>query len=194
MPRKLTRGHAYERAMRKTNFTHDATALPHNRPGGHRRQTQETQKADNAWRPSQSGHLADTRRSHGRHIWRTRFGGRRKADTADKVGRRGQSAIKADTRRTQGAQWRTHGGDMADKLRGRGQSISRPAFFLLRETFWIFHIERPDLAIQTLLEKSFGTMKSRVCPLVCIQVESIFHYFVSLTRKQAVQKTTASTS
>ena len=46
---------------------------------------------------------------------------------------------KADTRRTRfgGAakrtQRRTQGGHMADKLRGRGQSISQPALFLLRE-------------------------------------------------------------
>ena len=43
-------------------------------------------------------------------IWRTRFGERRTADT-----------------------WLTQGGHVTDKLRRRGQSISRPAFFILRE-------------------------------------------------------------
>ena len=42
--------------------------------------------------------------------------------SALKADKRGRSGIKAD-----------NGGHMADKLRGCGQSISRPAFFLLRE-------------------------------------------------------------
>ena len=87
----------------------------------------------------QGEHMAETRRAHGRQM-------------AGKVWRRGQSGFKgrkADTRWKHGAQGghkadkrRTKCGDaakaesrrtMADKHRGRGQSISWPAFFLLRE-------------------------------------------------------------
>ena len=65
---------------------------------------------------SQGGHVAETRRSR-----RTQGG-----QTADTRRTKNGDTAKAESRRTQG-------GHMADKHRGRGQSISRPAFFLLRE-------------------------------------------------------------
>ena len=93
-----------------------------------------------AWRGGQN-----TRRTHGRqaHTWRTSFGG---ADSKgglkrcthgehmeDKVWRRGQSGLKVDT-----------SGHMADKLQGRGQSISRPAFFPKREPHSKLFREKPS--------------------------------------------------
>ena len=73
----------------------------------------------------------------GADTWRTKFGDAAIAETRRTQGRR-----KADTWRTRGGQGldarpkRTQGKHEADaeadKLRGRGQSISRPAFFSKR--------------------------------------------------------------
>ena len=71
-------------------------------------------------------HEADTRDTRGGQC----------LEAQPKRTRGGHKAHKAVTRRTYMAYkvWRqTQGGRTADKLRGRGQSISRPAFFLLRE-------------------------------------------------------------
>ena len=79
---------------------------------------------------------ADSRQTPGRtyagHI-KTRFGGAAKIDSRQTRGRhmrthaaRGsQSGLKTNTRDKR----RIHGGHEADKLWGRGQGISRPAFF-----------------------------------------------------------------
>ena len=45
----------------------------------------------------------------------------------------GGQGLEARPKQTTQDKWRTQAGHMADKLRGRGQSISRPAFFFLRE-------------------------------------------------------------
>ena len=73
------------------------------------------------------GHKADTRLGD---TSRTRFGG-----TAKRTQRRTQGGQSAETRpkRNQGGHKVNNGGHMAAKLRGRGQSISRPALILLRE-------------------------------------------------------------
>ena len=90
--------------------------------------------ADKVWRSGHRGLKADTGQTQGGHMedtWRTRLGGTAKADS-----RRTQGRHKADRhmvdkewpKRTQGGH-KAHGGHEADELRGRGQSISRPAFF-----------------------------------------------------------------
>ena len=107
------------------------------------------------WRRSQSGHVADTWRAHGGHMadkWQ--FGGGARSGlrhTRRTQGGRTQggqglearpSALKGGHKashggqsvgtwpmRNQGGHKADNGGHMADKLRGRGQSISRPALF-----------------------------------------------------------------
>ena len=110
----------YKRAMLRKKFTSRCHGpAPQQAWWTYTRQTQETQEADiggavkaDTWR-TQGGHMdkiygvqgleADARRTHG--------------------------GPKADTRpeRHQGGHKADNGGHMADKLRGRGRSISRPA-------------------------------------------------------------------
>ena len=73
--------------------------------------------------------MADKERTHGRHVVDTLWKKEGGTQEADKVWRRGQIGHVADA----GGHKADNGGPMADKLRGRGQSISRPAFFPRRE-------------------------------------------------------------
>ena len=128
-------GKVWRRGERDTRRTHLTQ-------GGHMTDTWRTSfggtahttrhKGDKVWRRGQAhprrtqdGQTADTRQTHGRQ------GG---IDAA--------KAESRDTRRTHGGQgleaWPStltadNAGHMADKLRGRGQGILRPAFILLRK-------------------------------------------------------------
>ena len=81
-----------------------------------------------------STYSADTRRIHTLHTHGAHAGGQ---------GGHG-GAAKADTARTKR---RTQGGHMADKLRGRGQSISRPAFFSQKRNPTLYQ-HRPQTVFQ----------------------------------------------
>ena len=117
------------------------------------------QRAD-TW--GEQGLEARPKRTRGGHkavTWRTRGGQGLEARPSALNGH------KADKQRTQGGHkedtWRTRGRDMAEKLRGRGQSISRPAFFLLRENPTVNCLGNNTIVIPTLNQHSITEKKKK---------------------------------
>ena len=141
-----------ERPRKRTAGGRKADKRQQHKADARRTRIEDAAKAKNA-RGTRGGHMGETWLTSGGQGLEARLKPTPKADARRTSGGQGleaqpklttQGGQVADKRRTSGEQVggaakanntrRTGGGHMADKLRRPGQSISRPAFFLERET------------------------------------------------------------